>query len=273
MGRLFQIPDSKFLDMAEQDYGLWRRSFKNRSKEYKRYVNQINKIFGLEDTDKFDTKRAPKFWAGKRRNPRFIFVSLNPGQGKERNKRSNDKELAKNWDFYKKKRDNEFKTRGEKGAKSKFFLAFYKILSGLDNVESKKKLDWYYFHKHALNLNLFPFHSKTSQSYPSRFSAIKLAVIMEHLALLLKYIEKRKPDMCFFNGKVWETLFIKHGLISENKIKDKITFRNGAVLYFFKYNKKKYVLLNRFLSYGSGLTDDELRRKMPKAIKTFLKIK
>ena len=190
MGRLFQIPDSKFLDVASQDYGLWRRSFKNRSKEYKRYVNQINKIFGLEDTDKFDTKRAPKFWAGKRRNPRFIFVSLNPGRSK-----SNDKELAKNWDFYKKKRDNEFKTRGEKGAKSNFFLAFYKILSGLDNVESKKKLDWYYFHKHALNLNLFPFHSKTSQSYPSRFSAIKLAVIMEHLALLLKYIEKRKPDM------------------------------------------------------------------------------
>ena len=46
------------------------------------------------------------------------------------------------------------------------------------------------------------------------------------------------------------------------KIKDKITFRNGAVLYFFKYNKKKYVLLNRFLSYGSGLTDDELRNKI-----------
>ena len=68
-----------YLDNAKKQYKTWKKS----PKKYSKSVSDIIKIFNLKDENKFQTKKSPKYWAGDiHLNPKFIIVSLNPGDPK-----------------------------------------------------------------------------------------------------------------------------------------------------------------------------------------------
>ena len=267
MGKRSSSSDIIFLSDAKKQYKLWKNSYKKRNKKYTALVKKINKSFKMKKkTDKFNKQLSPKFWAGDidNPNPKFIVISLNPGLKKS--SKQDMKNDAKGWKTYKKNRRRWFKR--ESFQKSRYWNRIYKVICGIDNKPPGKKMDEDYILKNVLNLNLFPYHSKTSTSYPSKFSVKQLKIVIDHLDLLFDLIKEKNPDYCFFNGKVWETLLIKHKLFS-TKFKDK-PYKKKFHIYLLKKDKIRYVVFNRFLvqgASGEGVTTDDLTNSIPKFIK------
>jgi len=143
---------------------------------------------------------------------------------------------------------------------------FNKLCSGLYVLNNEKKVDWEFFDKNVLNLNLFPYHSNKSNNFPHRFTAGQLGIVMQHLNRILEFAINQKPKLCIFNGKPWETLLIKNNLVKNPK-EERII--GNFSLYFFKYKKLKCVLFNHFLSSTNydNVDDDILRKQIPKIIK------
>ena len=138
-------------------------------------------------------------------------------------------------------------------------------------------MDGNYVGENVLNLNLFPYASKSATEFgKKRFSVKQLKIIIEHLDLLFGLIEKKQPDYCFFNGKVWETLLIEQKLFSIKGKKDfkKIFSKNDFHVYGLKKHKTGYIIFNRFLiqgAAGEGVNNNDLRKIIPKKIKKWKK--
>ena len=84
--------------------------------------------------------------------------------------------------------------------------------------------------------------------------------------------KEKKPEYCFFNGKVWETLLIEQKLFSIKGKKDfkKIFSKNAFHVYGLKKNKTAYIVFNRFLNQGAsgeGVNNNDLTKIIPKKIK------
>lgn len=276
METYYRLTNSDFLKDAKLDYKNWQRAKKTKSNEYRKYVNQVSSALGLKGKSRFNTKRSPKFWTGKRKNPRMIIIAYNPGLGKtSRNPmvRMEEKKVSKNWKTYKKSRDNSFRERGDLIQKSKYYQMLYQLCCGLfENLECEQGVDWKFFHKNILNLNLFPFHSNKSENFPARFNPEQLAMIMHYVSLILEFIKKRNPKICLFTGKAWETLLIKHRLVDDRKfVKRKV--KGKFYIYFFKIGRMKCVLFNHFIT---SLGHDKVNRttmmkKIPNMIKSHYK--
>ena len=178
------------------------------------------------------------------------------------------KENAEGWKKYKKKRKSWFTEPTFQ--KSQYWKKIYKLICGMDDKPFTKTMDSDYVTENVLTLNLFPYPSNSSRKFgKSRFSVKQLKIVIHHLDLLFDLIKEKKPEYCFFNGKVWETLLIKHKLFSaefEKKSYGKKDFR----IHLLKKDKIRYVIFNRFLvqaASGEGITDDDLIYGIPKFIK------
>ena len=236
--------DPTFLKYAKKQYKVWKRSYKKRNTKHSDKVKEINEIFNLKDTNELATKSVPGFWAGDIDNPkpRFIVISLNPGRkhkdahGLSHDEKKSAKENAKGWSTYKKKRRDWFNRPNFQH--SMYWKRIYKFIGiGMDGKRPTKKMDGDYVSENVLNLNLFPYASKSATKFgKKRFSVKQLKIIIEHLDLLFGLIEKKQPDYCFFNGKVWETLLIEQKLFSIKGKKDfkKIFSKNDFHVYGLK---------------------------------------
>ena len=248
-----------YLDNAQKQYKIWKKS----RKKYSKSVSDIIKIFNLKDENKFQTKKSPKYWAGDiHLNPKFIIVSLNPGDPKiGKIRRSND---SKGWDAYIENRKTWFTTKHFQ--KSPYWQTNYKLICGMENKIPEKPMDGNFLLENVLNLNLFPYHSNESDNFPSKFTVKQLEVILHHLVLLFDLIEKKKPKYCFFNGKVWVTLLTKHELFP---IKFEQVPYKKISMYFGKKGKTHYVIFSKFLSstHYEGIGNDDLICGIPKLIK------
>ena len=157
--------------------------------------------------------------------------------------------------------------------KSPYWQTNYKLICGMENKIPEKPMDGNFLLENVLNLNLFPYHSNESDDFPSKFTVKQLEVVLHHLALVFDLIEEKKPRYCFFNGKVWETLLIKHKLIDIKFSEPKVFKENskGAKfsMYFGKKRKTRYVIFDKFLSrtHYYGVTDDDLNSDIPNFIK------
>lgn len=262
MKTYFQINNTTFLEKAKSEYSL---AVKN-PKQFENYVNDLSNTLGLKGKSKFNAKRIPKFWAGRLNSkPKIIMFGLNPGQGKDPKKWPNEKKLRKSWEYYKKTRDQTLSELSNRKS-SPYYQVFYKLCSGLYELNNEKKIDWKFFDKNVLNLNLFPYHSNKSTDFPGRFIAGQLAMVMQHLDLILEFALSQKPKLCVFNGKTWKVLLIDHKLVKNPK---EVRIIGNFSLYFFKYKKLNCILFNHFLqSTGhDGMTDKILMKKIPKIIK------
>ena len=255
-----------YLDNAKKQYKIWKKS----PKKYSKSVSDIIKIFNLKDENKFQTKKSPKYWTGDiHLNPKFIIVSLNPGESKIRKiRRPSD---SKGWDAYMENRKNWFTTT-KHFQKSPYWKTNYKLVRGMNNGP-EEEMNGEYILKNVLNLNLFPYHSNQSDNFPSKFTVKQLEVVLHHLALVFDLIEEKKPRYCFFNGKVWKTLLIKHQLI-DIKFSDPELFKENKKggkfsMYFGKKRRTRYVIFDKFLSRTNyyGVTDDDLSSDIPDFIK------
>ena len=275
---------SDFLIDAKKQYKVWKRSYKKRNTKHSDKVKEINEIFNLKDTNELATKSVPGFWAGDIDNPkpRFIVVSLNPGRkhkdahGLSLDEKKSAKENAKGWSTYKKKRSDWFNRPNFQ--RSMYWKRIYKFIGiGMDCKRPTKKMNGNYVSENVLNLNLFPYASKSATKFgKKRFSVKQLKIIIEHLDLLFGLIEKKQPDYCFFNGKVWETLLIEQKLFSIKGKKDfkKIFSKNDFHVYGLKKDKTGYIVFNRFLIQGvsgEGVNDNDLTKLIPKKIKKWKK--
>jgi len=264
-----------FLDNAKEQYEYWQTSYKEGTKEYSNSVSEIIKIFDLKGKSKFDTENAPKYWAGdiNNRNPRFIIVSLNPGLPSGRKITSGPID-SKGWKTYMENRRNWFS--GKRFQDSSYWQILYKFFCGMNNKIPEEPMDGNYILKNVLNLNLFPYHSNQSDNFPSKFTVKQLEVVLHHLALVFDLIEEKKPRYCFFNGKVWKTLLIKHQLIdikfSEPKLFKENIQGGKFSMYFGKKRRTRYVIFDKFLSrtHYYGVTDDDLSSDIPNFIKECL---
>ena len=273
--------DPTFLKYAKKQYKVWKRSYKKRNTKHSDKVKEINEIFNLKDTNELATKSVPGFWAGDIDNPkpRFIVISLNPGRkhkdahGLSHDEKKSAKENAKGWSTYKKKRRDWFNRPSFQH--SMYWKKIYKFIGiGMDGKRPTKKMDGDYVSENILNLNLFPYASKSATKFgKKRFSVKQLKIIIEHLDLLFGLIEKKQPDYCFFNGKVWETLLIKQQLFSiKGKDFEKIYRKNAFLVYGLKKHKTAYIVFNRFLGQavsGEGVNNNDLTKTIPEIIKKY----
>lgn len=236
-------------------------------KGYQDHVNKISDKLKLKGASRFDTKSLPKFWGGRLdSNPKVIWFGLNPGLKKDPEKRFNDEELKKNWVTYKKKREENFIESDKSEKKSQYYAVLYKLFCDLFELDSNKTVDWEFFDKNVLTLNLFPYHSNKSEGYTTRFRAGQLGMVMQHLDSILEFAITQKPKICIFSGKVWKTLLIDHKLVKNPK---EVRIIGRFSLYFFNYQKLNCVLFNHFLtsSRRDGVNDKLLTKKIPKEIK------
>ena len=197
---------SDFLIDAKKQYKVWKRSYKKRNTKHSDKVKEINEIFNLKDTNELATKSVPGFWAGDIDNPkpRFIVVSLNPGRkykdshGLSLDEKKSAKENAKGWSTYKKKRRGWFKR--DDFQRSTYWKKIYNFIGiGMDCKRPTKKMDFNYVGENVLNLNLFPYASKSATEFgKKRFSVKQLKIIIEHLDLLFGLIEKKTTVLLFF---------------------------------------------------------------------------
>ena len=265
-----------FLDNAKEQYEFWKNSYRKGTKEYSNHVSEIIKIFDLKGKNKFHTENAPKYWAGdiSKRNPKFIIVSLNPGLKEDHRKITSVATDSEGWKTYMKNRSNWFS--GTRFQDSKYWQKHYKFFCGMNNKIPEEPMDGDYILKNVLNLNLFPYHSNQSENFPSKFTVKQLEVVLHHLALVFDLIEEKKPRYCFFNGKVWKTLLIKHQLIdikfSEPKLFKENKKGGKFSMYFGKKRRTRYVIFDKFLSrtHYYGVTDDDLSSDIPNFIKECL---
>ena len=253
-----------YVKYAKDNFQTW----KSNHNEYERKVKDIIRIFGLKKDSKFNTKLSPKYWTGNIdiKKPKVIIVSLNPGKSHNPSRKK-----EKDWKEFKERRENGMLSDGFQ--KSAYWLRIYKLVCGLDCKIPQEPMDGKYVLKNVLNLNLFPYHSKKSEYFPSKFDTEQLEIVLEHMKYLFRLIEKKNPQYCIFNGKVWETLLIKHQL-SDVKFSKLNTIRKnsrGATLDIYHGKKKgtRYVVFNKFISRTNyyGITDKDLVKKIPKKIK------
>ena len=186
---IFSILEDDFLDTAKKEFHLYRY----KKNEYEDHVNAISNFLGLkEKKERFIVHRSPKFWSGRRKSPRIILVSLNPGDRKKHDSSRNTKDNEKDWKTYRKSLDELYKTSKDKKwqRSSPFYRTWYALFSGLYNKpELEYKTDKFRFlDKNVLNLNLFPFHSNQS-NFPT-FKGKKLALVIPYVINLLDFIAK-----------------------------------------------------------------------------------
>tara|TARA_Y100000590_G_scaffold58581_1_gene61965 strand:- start:11 stop:835 length:825 start_codon:yes stop_codon:yes gene_type:complete len=253
---------------AEKRYKLW----KNNWEEYSNNVEEIIKIFNLKGESKFQTKEAPKYWAGDiDSNPKFFIISLNPGYPKGREKKISEgiKRDAISWNKYKENRKNWFTDKSSNFSKSQYWKKNYRLICGMNNELPEKDIDGEYILENVLNLNLFPYHSHKSEDFPSKFTVRQLEIILHHLVLLFDLIEEKKPRYCFFNGKVWETLLIKHKLTGV-KFSDPDPYKTNSKgipfsMYYGKKGRTRYVLFDKFMSntHYYGVNDEDFGVGIP----------
>ena len=267
---IFSILEDDFLDTAKKEFHLYRY----KKNEYEDHVNAISNFLGLkEKKERFIVHRSPKFWSGRRKSPRIILVSLNPGFREMHDSSRNIKDDEKDWKTYCTSRDNSYQIDKDKKwqRSSAFYKRWYVLFSGLyDKPELEYKTDNFRFlDKNVLNLNLFPFHSNQS-NFPT-FKGKKLALVIPYVINLLDFIAKTKPkDICIFNGKDWDKLLFTRALIS-NEIKDykEKTLIKKQKIKFFKYKSVKCVLFTKFLSSTGheGLTHKKIKKNVANKIK------
>jgi len=210
MKTYYPINESTFLEKAKSEYHL----AVNDPDKFKNYVNDLSVSLGLKGRSEFNTKLLPKFWAGRLNSkPKIIMFGLNPGLKKDPKKWRDEKKQKKSWKLYQKAREQGFLESKRKNSYSKYYEVFYKLCCGLYEIKPQKNIDWEFFYKYVLNLNLFPYHSYESTDFPGRFTAGQLAMVMHHLDLILEFARSQKPKICMFNGKAWKTLLIDHKLV------------------------------------------------------------
>ena len=278
---IFSILEDDFKKTAEKEFNLWL----NQNAEYRKNIKKMNKLLGLKNDNRFESKFTASFWTGKRSHrPKTIIVSLNPGYNSERAKGlSKRNKQVKDWKTHCRRHDNGFAKLGEARTKEKqrhspFFRVWYALFSGLyDKKGMTIKSDNYdFFDKNILSLNLFPFHSNKSSEFKRRFPPKILALVIPHVSNLLEFINKKNPkDVCIFNGKVWDTLLFTHGLIPKSQKGYKkvrlVKAKNGTIYHikFFKYRNVKCVLFTKFLSSlgRESMTDKRIRKHVANKIK------
>lgn len=262
MKTYFRINDSSFLKEAKAEFKLAVRD----PKRYEAHVSNLSAYLKLKGKNKFNGKRLPKFWTGRLDSkPRVIIFGLNPGQKSKVT--SNDIKIT-SWSNYIKIRNRYFlELKSNQKNLGPYYRDFYKLFCGLFVRTYEDKIGWDFFDKNVLNLNLFPYHSNTSDDFPSHFTAGQLAMVMHHLDLILEFAISQRPKLCIFSGKPWKTLLIDQKLV---KVEKEVRIVGNFSLYFFKYKELKCVLLSHFLSKPArfeGVTDTILMKKIPKKIK------
>jgi len=264
----FIFNELSFLEKAELEFEF---AVKNPI-DYEKHVNIISDKLKLKGKSRFNSKKLPKFWGGRLNNkPKVVLFGLNPGLKKDPKKQPSDKNLRSDWKTYKRSREENFLDFKEKekneGFKSPYYDVLHKFFCGLFvELGPKKNIDWNFFDKNVLALNLFPYHSNKSEDFPSRFDPGQLGMVMQHLDSILEFASTQNPKICIFNGKVWKTLIIDHRLVKNPK---EIRIIGNFSMYFFKLKKMNCVLFNHFLTQSrrDGVNDDILMNRIPQKIR------
>jgi hypothetical protein len=223
-------------------------------------------MFSLKGYDRFVSDYCPLRVVGKYDAPYVVFA-LNPGGTMI--PKAEDVEARKSWEHYLNLYANWYKFP-RYCRKSQYYDSLGLLLRGLidnDNThnESMSKSNFELFDSNLCNIELIPYHS-TGLSLPSNLTKPQHDYLMNSFNNSLDFITERdrKPKLLLFNGNIWNTLLIKHGIVKEYA-KDQLL--KSFNMYFFTIKGVRSVIFDKFFELPYyGITHDDRRYRIPKII-------
>jgi hypothetical protein len=240
----------------------------NQPLEYQRKVDFVNNLFLFKGEYLMTRDYAPVFHIGKLESPYALF-SLNP---RLRNTTPIEDWYARDaWlnggnmhrDLYKDFRNYPFH---KPMSAFSFFNPLGKLLSSL-TYSSITLWEWADLDSILVNLELFPFYSKRfGLSDANSLSEAQFNYVNKNLQMNLAAVLEHKPKLLMFDGKIYDTLLTRCGLVDKFEIKNIVKNFN---MYLFKIENTPCVLFNRFLgsAHFEGMKDYHLHTTIPDLIR------
>jgi hypothetical protein len=202
----------------------------NKSEDYRKKVDAISDLFHLTIAkgNRLKSSDCPVYVVG--HSNEYIMIGLNPGYSSINNP-IEEIEARKSWehylDFYQYKF---FKFFEANKFESPYCKSLYLLLS---NVSGRPENSiWQFFDLHTINLELILYHSE-GIVLPNLWNTRQANYLQNRLKITLDYIKRRlnkpKPKLIVFNGKIFHTLLIGQNMINNGnyeqvKITDKFCF-------------------------------------------------
>jgi hypothetical protein len=236
--------------------------------DYRKKVDAISDLFHLTIAkgNRLKSGDCPVYVVG--HSNEFIMVGLNPGYSSINNP-VEEIEARKSWehyaDFY---QYRFFKFFEANKFESPYYKSLYLLLS---NVSGRpENSTWQFFDSHTINLELIPYHSE-GIVLPNLWNKEQAHYLQNRLKITLDHIKRRlnkpKPKLIVFNGKIFYTLLIGQNTI-KNRNYEQVKVTDKFSLYFFEFNDIKCVLFDKFFqSHYWGITDYHRKALIPNLIK------
>jgi len=153
----------------------------------------------------------PVYFSGNIREPKgkFIFIGINPGY-KDANNKKEQAFLEKHGSF-----EGYCRLYGDFRFKRKGLLPYFANIAGFLRryYNISEKIDWNWFQKNFINLELIPYHSVNASGLRINNTRKYREVYFEIILKILKYLNPKKP--IFINGFPTMRYFIED---KKNKI-------------------------------------------------------
>jgi hypothetical protein len=230
---------------------------------YQRKVDFVNTLFSFKGEYLMMCDYVPIFHIGTLESPYALF-SLNP---KLRNTSPIEDRYARvnrnlYRDLYKDFHNYPFHKPMHT---SSFFNPLGKLLSRL-TYSSKNKWEWEDLHSILVNLELFPFRYKRfGLTDANILSKAQFDYVNNNLQMNLDAVMEYKPKLLMFDGKIYEILLTRSGLVDRFETKPII---KNFYLHLFELENTPAILFNRFLgaAHYEGMKDYHLYTTIPDLI-------
>ena len=240
----------------------------NEPDKYRKKIDAISDLFHLTIAkgNRLKSSDCPVYVVG--HSNEFIMVGLNPGYSSINNP-VEEVEARKSWehylDFYQYKF---FKFFEANKFESPYYKSLYLLLSNISGHQENSI--WQFFDLHTINLELIPYHSE-GIVLPNLWNKEQAHYLQNRLEITLDYIKrslnKPRPKLVIFNGKIFHTLLIGQNIIKNGNY-EQVKITNKFSLYFFDIDAIKCVLFDKFFqSHYWGITDYHRKTLIPNLIK------
>ncbi|MFH1376082.1 MAG: hypothetical protein ABIH25_00430 [Candidatus Woesearchaeota archaeon] len=262
------------LKIPEKIRNLDNMFWKNR-RLFKKKVKNINKIFELKkNNDLFKDDHPPTFFSGNihSKKIKYIFIGLNPGYNEEHNKkeynwRKNSKEKSK-------KQMEDCINLFEYFYENKWPGYYTRILNIVKDFskKEKKKERYEYCKKYLINIDAFPFHSKSFKIKIDNLTPQQYIEFFKYWNSSKELIKMIKSKYIIIFGKANLKLFMMDPSIDKTKLKliKKFKKERGGFVHIYKiiFADKKTILVDTFLGGGKNMS---LNKKNIKEISNYIR--